>query len=1357
MNFDRLAHTSNASEPPPAPPLPPTSRPSVFERFIGPLNFRSTSAKASGSDTAQSSSASPRDTVPVRATRRRYSAKGAHYRTGIPITAVDINEHKTHAILAGRDILRTVKVQDRNIFEELNLRKAVTAYISTQQLRPDEALKRRDFLPAKDVKWSHKHYAHIVATAAQHGRIALYDVSRLSSRVELCHLYQHTSQVNKIDFDPHAGYMLLSGSQDRYCRIWDIREPKKPKGYAQYNVRSPVRDVRWCPNDAYEFALCTEDGFVQKWDIRKPQQVLISIKAHEKPCYSLAWHPDGKHVVSGGLDKSLKVWDLKNENRRQKPVIQLRCPAGVMNVAWRPPCWSAEFAERGSWQSTQVATCYTDEDPRLHVWDLRRPFIPFREVSSDEKRPTDVLWASKDLLWTVDGGGTFAQTDVTTAPQPEDSLPPGAIAWAPDKTFYAVTEDRIAIRQASAFDPAALFLNIPQERLSGAEGDFAISRSLTDDEGPESSLSAGNISRRVSRATSTRSAKSQANTPPTHDDTRKVLPLDRAIMARKDLFTNGQIGAMTRLPGIHLPVQLVEALLTNYVPPMTAQERNRNPNQIIEKLKYAFESNAQTCMKLGMREVCASWRLAMHTIIPELEAWADNNRKRRLAQKSEEAAQEERLRRNSATKNTLSAFSKLSQKDKITKSPTAMSDKVMSNLFRGIVDQLQGSTDTGSHSGSNMSTPRQLATTTSPRNATKSSGTWYTIEDTIEPINDLPPSLAQTHATAAVASRALLDNTSEATSSPVSSPEKSRSSPAPYRTHEERRAALRDYRVPSRQILTFDSVLEPSHDSAESFQMFSAESGSQRGSVGGQDFVPGSLNFRPAPTFGEVQNDSYYESVGRSSSGQVADFEMDESPSQNFGLDGNTDSKPAAAQSVERRFRAALAQSSGSKEEVPRKKQGREPELSSRRMDAAAFKQQCEEAGPRWPYTRGKNHNTNPYLQATEEVADKMEDLHVEDPSKLEPYIASDFRPIDITIYEPWQPWPLSAYSLMGMFIENDSLTGVCCSHFSVNLLSHIHPFFFDLSTNKPVTSTDVANMPSTTADRFQHPAFRQRHIQGLFAKHIDYLENLRLFLLATKLRKLCVEEFGYGMLASRTARSTLPENSGEHLQSDPRRLRVICTNCSQPMSLNKAKCDNCGCSRPNCPICEIPLNKPSGQGADTTISALVSYCHTCGHSTHTSCISKWLATPGTEGECPTPGCGCDCAPGEVREERITRQAQEREERDAIRGSSLANLRKDSLKASLGPAIDKARDTLRKSSLQGGRQERAAHSGDEGIASSNGPGASAWSKKGTSAGRPSLSGAQTMGRSNSGSGVGTSTSFARRVRLIEPDEEDAQA
>lgn len=1342
--------------------------------------------------------------------------KTATYDVGkLSISAVDINEHGTHAVLAGKDILKIIKVQNTSAHDELDIREAVINQISTRGLRPDEVHKRREFLPARDVRWSRKNFSHIVATAASNGRIAIYDVSRLRPPVELTHIYPHKGQVNKLDFDPHAGYMLLTGSQDKWCRLWDIRGPDQPRGHGQYLIRAPVRDVRWCPTDAYEFALCTEEGAVQKWDIRDQRQPLISIaKAHEKSCYTLAWHPDGKHVATGSLDKTLKVWDLKSEHSRasrQKPSFQLRCPGAIMNLAWRPPCWSAEFAECGSWQSTQIATSYTTGDPRVHVWDFRRPCIPFKELNQYATRPTDILWASKDLIWTVGDSG-FTQNDMSWAENPEDSMPPGAIALAADGTLIAVTENRDKRKLAAQLDPAALFLNIPHERLSGTE-DGQLSRSLTDDEGVDLSF-AEQASRRQSK-TASRSAKLQTNTPSPLDDQLRTLPLDKAVKAKKGMFVNGQVGAMSRIPGLYEPASVTEDLANYYAKPLTSAERKAKPDEILPYLESAFQHNAQVALRIGLSDVARKWSEVETVVIPELKDWADNNRKERLDRKAaEEAKQAESSKRTSL--NASSPFSKSSQQDKHARSP-GKPEKFINVLLQGVKNQQRGSSDSASHGGSNMTTPRQSATFSSPISAIRQAeSTWFTIDDAIDPIQPLPPSLANAHSTAGIASRALLDNTSEPSYSPLSSPQRPaissdkdkghrrsatetstatmsklavKSSPTAFaqrspnllqdRTQDQRRAALRDYRAPTRQPFSLESPFvntskseKERHDSADSFPMFPAStSSSGKGlSFGRPEEIPDSVpeeSIRVRQDSDEwEQRDSFYASVGRSADADLAGFEMDDSPSrpQPYNLDGASDSKPAGPKPIEQQFRAALARSLSSQAE-PKPRKPSTPTVKPQPVPAKRM-------GDSYPHTRRALDVTNPFIREGYQPRILLA-LSSDDPSMREPYDISDFRPIDITEYEPTcAPWSVSTYPMVTSIIELDA--GKRGMQLGAWILCYLHPFFFDMSTNKEMTDEYRLNRPVNTFKQFMHPAFRQRFIQNLFAQHLEHLTRLRLIIPKCEFKKFIVDELGYLHFAGKSSQAQ--QSVGDQLIVDPYKLRSTCSECKQPMPLNAQVCKACKTSRGKCPICEMPLGIPEPEiGSSLTMhpqSSLLTYCHICGHSVHHDCMSAWLDCEDVEGECPVEGCGCDCGPGKIRDQRIAREIAEREkqkdDREAVRNSvSGTSLRNDPLRAETSPAAAQARHTLRKRSSGGAgvEGERGTQSSDERTTpSSGGASGSAWTRRGTggggimTSGRRSVQGGNGRGLAGTGgtsSGTSGGTSFGRRVRLVEPDEEES--
>lgn len=1350
------------------------------------------------------------------------------HRTGIPIAAVDINEQSTHAVLAGRDILKTVRVQDRAIVEDLNLRNQVNTYISTQHLKPEEIRKRREFLPAKDVRWSHGNYSHVVATAAQNGRIALYDVTTLgSSRVELAWIYQHVGQVNKLDFDPHQGYMLLSGSQDKYCKIWDIRDQRNPIGYNQYHVKAPVRDVRWSPTNAFDFALCTENGVVQKWDVRNPSRYLVSINAHSKSCYTIAWHPDGKHIASGGVDKLLRIWDMKSELKGQKHVLQLRCPHGIMNLAWRPPSWSAEFAQSGSWQTCHIATSYTDDDPRVHVWDLRRPLLPFRESSHYDTRPLDLLWADKDLLWTVGGAGIFVQTDMSYAYQVEESLPPGAVEWSPDGSFYAVVEDRIAEHRPAVTDPSAAFLNVPQDILSGAE-DGTASRSLTDDEGTDASLL--DHSRRQNKSTTSR-LKPHPNTPPTHDNHPKILPLDRAVLGKKEIFINGQVGAVSRMPGVHVPVPTTEFVANNYARAMTARERTMEPNKILPRLESAFLHNAKVSQAADMMDVACNWTLMAELVVPELKSWADNNRKRRLYEEQQSKIKDEDRKVND--QETLTPFPKLAAKGKGGKSP-ARSEKAINNLFRGVVGSHRDGSDSGSHGGSNMTTPRQQPLLSSPAASRRDGNMWFTLDDAIEPMQPLPPSLANAHSTAAAASRALLDNNSEPSNSPLSSPERFRLSPERPRGHhrsatefatastgsqvaevdakptaqhlplrhaqvpvmgrnqEDRRAALRDYKVSARQPFSLEAPVistqygrEKRHDSSESFAMFSVSgSSSARArsfgrSLGGADIAESPS--RPGNDSEDwFQRTAYSESIplsepdnerepGRenqdSTGNRTADFAMDEISSLSFGLDGAVESKPVVASDpVTQKFREVLSRSPQTTDEVQEPGSQANNETS---VLPTSEEPHGDNAAVGWGLFARSHHLSNPLLRE-DEGTDKLLSVVQGDPSLSSNYHASDFRPIDITRYEPsTHGFAISTYAVISAAIQDDVNQSSACSQFSAHLLSHTCPFFFHQSFRSQPSPDELACPPTTLADRLMNPMFSSRVIEGIFASHMEYLRSLGLYIPAAELRKICVDDFDFPHLAGPEAR-TPAAPVGAQLKVDPLKLRWTCSHCHNLLSPDVTVCKICDHRVGECPICELPLTVGPDIAVDHDSevptcgnSVVAVYCHVCGHSAHLSCMSAWLSIQDVHGECPTPDCGCDCGPGFLRDMRIARQIEANQEA-AIksRGQAAPSVKRDTKVVGQIPAIDKARDTLRKtpSGIFGGvagpdragdAQEKPNTPSSAGTAGS----ASAWSKKGTSA-APSRTSVPSLGRSDSGgaTSVSAGTSFGRRVRLVEPEK-----
>ena len=1308
------------------------------------------------------------------------------HRTGLPINAVDINKEGTHAVLAGPEILKIIRCRDGNITDELNIRSAVGAHNSTHpspQLGSD--VQRREYLPARDVRWSTGDYKHIIATAANNGRISLYDVN--SPRIELRRFHEHANQINKLDFDPFAGYYLLSASQDKSVRLWDVRAGKPDRSHSRFEPRVPVRDVKWSPVELFDFAVCTDGGVVQLWDARSPLGPKLSINGHEKACYSIDWHPDGRHIVSGGFDRYIRVWDFQLDNKRQKPVFQFRAPCAIRNITWRPATKPSEGTESAYWQSTQIAATYHKDDPRIHVWDLRRPWLPFRELDRYNLPVNDILWANKDVLWTVGEDGLFTHWDLQRSTPFYNELPPSTSAFMPDGECYSFSEERSLRRGSSLDDPALGFLSVPKDKLSSGE-DPPASRSLTDDEGTLDSAH-----RRQERSgISARSTKSQANSPPSVDDRPAVLALDKSVFQPHDMFHNNQVGAVSFVPGLVAESNVVAFLAANYASPSLVDERAQSPDQILERLSAAFHHNANACDAVSMHRMAQTWRVLETVIVPELKDWADTNRRRRRA----DAAKR---------RDTLESFR--SGSNRSAPSPLAglpirgnpregsKSQNLRSHLFKNKLEADFPTVPSESESTSNMTTPLAKPIPISSPSGRKRWSHFPADED-IDDLPPLPPSVLSSHTTAAAASRALVDSPGRGPRSESNSPEVIRT-PQPKSTdntdisprqlmspkqtitgqsdpqhsknipidkrllsprvtnQEDRRAALRDYKIQTRPIFSLDEssstpAVQPRNGSGDSFQMFSASTdSSQKARSLGQSFEsPNSVGARSQlPKHGTSEFDD----------DEIEDSQMDLSFEDSQGSrdarrlhrsDGTSRNRNETVAASDTALELSFG-TDGSFDARERSKSGfRKPALLTDPRSITSSELNTTLSSPHDIFEfeelssvpKSRIHTTNP-LHVTEtldksgeggsrprEVLAARIPMHELDHPT---YLLQDFRPIDLFLYEPKSPFAWSSLPLVCQSIAFDVENGIGHAQFAVHLLMHLHPYFFHPSFRE--LKFVGPRQGESLADRLMIPHLGHRIIESILENHLTFLKQSGMVESAAMLRKVCVE-FQYPRLYS------VPDGDKPtaHVLTggDAFSLSMVCHRCNAPLPQQQTMCDRCRTVRPACPVClsvhgddVVPGPIGTGTWQEGLLTANIwGFCHACGHSGHVGCLDEWFSQPSSHGTCPSPGCGCDCGPGLTRELRIQQQMKHEEEIRLIRGSSndAGATRRDSLRAGVSPAVDKARASLRTSLLS----DRGTQSGDE---------RSIASRRGSSRGR-----------------MTGFNSSRKSVRLVTPGEESRQ-
>jgi hypothetical protein len=787
---------------------------------------------------------------------------------------LDISRDRTHAILAGKEILKTVRVQDAKIVEETNLRAAVINYADASHPR------QRDGLGIQDVKWSHGQFSTHIATAATNGKVILYDLNRAG--VELARLHEHTRQVHKLAFNPHQGHLLLSASHDTTVRLWDLRDMRKEtmtcRSRDQYaGISGAIYDVQWSPTDAVEFAFGTDNGTIQRWDFRYHKTSKQKITAHDtKPCMSIDWHPDGKHLLSAGVDRTVKVWDFSVQARRQKPAFTLTTPYPIYRARWRPPYWSDEHFERGVYQCTQFATSYDKEHPMIHVWDFRRPYLPCREINKFSSAPSDMLWHSGDTLWTVGREGVFQQNDIHRAPKVVNRRNLQAIAVSPSGELGAFAQRRNPRRRRSA-DLAYsddTYIGDPRNKRDSPEKSTL--RSSADASLDNSYLSSSLNRRHHGRTASNRSAKSFNSTPPS-DTAPKVMFLTDSMAMQNESCKPNQLSIRGMLPGT-TNVQIFAYLAQKY----KAIALPTSPTmQDYEHIPRVFEQNAEYAERASSYRMAQTWRIVGTTI-------AVATRRR---------AELHRLRRRQEHKHTALAYPNMQRK--LPLGPPKPHDKETPVHPKSAVRATLGATDKSSpgtlfpghtlvtiESTSNLATPVARPHIASLSTLVDAQKPGLPDPDHDEKI-ELPPAVTGPHPEKA----GLL--------APVSAhPSSDRPSfrgPQWYQSSEhldERRAMVGSWRAPPRIPLSLEPTDAPGidirippqldrHNSDESFAMFSASTDSQRESSMPSSLISTNSNSKTIDSIPEkwqhVTGDS-----GSSNAGNLHSFgqgrDVDKSP-----------------------------------------------------------------------------------------------------------------------------------------------------------------------------------------------------------------------------------------------------------------------------------------------------------------------------------------------------------------------------------------------------------------------------------------------------------------------------------------------
>ncbi|KAK5992448.1 putative WD repeat-containing C4F8.11-like protein [Cladobotryum mycophilum] len=575
-------------------------------------------------------------TIP--ATYRPSKSQNAVHLVGVPIACLDVSPDRHTVVLGGPHILKTLisdPSSDNFSFrfkEGIDVRAAITA----QKSLGSSASLVADQLNIRDIKW---HGTSTIFTACAAGRIFAYDIARLgagggSDPLEYFQIQEDARQVNTLDVNPHLQSWLLSGSQDGMVRIFDVSAPLQSRSgmltfrqrFTPLKSNDPIRQVKWSPKVGHEMACCTDAGVVLKWDVRQPSRPLLRINAHDKVCSSIAWHSDGIHLISAGWDTKLHVWDLGGTaDKRQKPKWTINTPAPVTTVTWRPGLWSATAQTR---RLAQVAVTYDESSNRkygasvVHIWDLARPTMPYKEIERFDNSPACLAWQDQDMLWTVGRDGMFNQCDVAFAPKVIDRQSTSAMAFSSRGDVVMFLDERPQAPRPHAVvahDPEVVprtpFGSVPNTPM------LSVSRSDSEEDVMPSFLGPRRRSIRKRRL-SGRSGLPMSTTPPSAsgvpDDGKQVLGLEQSINVT-GLFKTQQGMASGHVPAAK-SVHVYQYLSGIYLETLQRElPTAKGGKSFVERVALILEQFAMAAEGARLYRLSQTWRILAYAMSLLLE------------------------------------------------------------------------------------------------------------------------------------------------------------------------------------------------------------------------------------------------------------------------------------------------------------------------------------------------------------------------------------------------------------------------------------------------------------------------------------------------------------------------------------------------------------------------------------------------------------------------------------------------------------------------------------------------------------------------------------------------------------------
>lgn len=174
----------------------------------------------------------------------------------------------------------------------------------------------------EDVDWN-KQIDSVFVSCGDDRKMIIWDIRRKNP---VYVVEAHVETVNSAQFNPFNEYLILTGSNDKTCALWDLRYLNNKLATFKHH-KNDVISAKWNPNIMSLFASYSSDRRINIWDLSAigkdsdknsidgPSELLFTHGGHTSRVSEMSWNPNpNKELLCASVsdDNILQIWEFAN-------------------------------------------------------------------------------------------------------------------------------------------------------------------------------------------------------------------------------------------------------------------------------------------------------------------------------------------------------------------------------------------------------------------------------------------------------------------------------------------------------------------------------------------------------------------------------------------------------------------------------------------------------------------------------------------------------------------------------------------------------------------------------------------------------------------------------------------------------------------------------------------------------------------------------------------------------------------------------------------------------------------------------------------------------------------------------------